>query len=59
MAHGVNNIKRHDDVISRFLGAFTKFRKASSSPHVRLPSVYSSAWNNSAPTGQSLMKLDI
>ena len=27
MAHGVNNFKRHYEVISRFLGAFTKFRK--------------------------------
>ena len=36
-----------------FLGAFAKLRKATIS-HVRL-----SAWNNSAPTGRILMKLDI
>jgi hypothetical protein len=39
-----------------FLGAFAKFRKATIS---FVMSVCLSAWNNSAPTRQILMKLDI
>ena len=38
------------------LGAFTKFRKATVSS---CSSIRRSAWNNSAPAGQILMKFDI
>jgi hypothetical protein len=39
-----------------FLGALAKLREATVS---FVMSFYPSAWNNSAPTGRILMKLDI
>jgi hypothetical protein len=51
-------ISLHEDP---FLGAFAKLRKATIS-HVRPslhPSVCLSAWNNSTPTGRTLIKFDI
>ena len=42
-----------------FLGAFAKFRKATISFVMSVcPSVYLSAWNNSAPTGQIFIEFD-
>jgi hypothetical protein len=49
-------------VVADVLGCFRRVRKIAKSDyylrHVRL-SVRLSAWNNSAPTGRILMKLDI
>jgi hypothetical protein len=43
-------------IFTSILGAFTKLRKATI---IFVMSVYPSAWNNSTPSGQILIKRDI
>jgi hypothetical protein len=48
------------EINKRFLGLLAKLRKATVSFVMSIrPSVCQSAWNNSTPTGQILIKLDI
>ena len=67
LIHAVSHVKQNPAYLSvhhllcrYFLGAFAKLRKdtTNSAMSVR-PSVRRPAWNNSAPTGRILMKVNI